>query len=107
MTAAYELNQKMQVLWQKYLPEMNARLATLHSAMEALSHGTLSQDLRNAAANAAHKLAGSLGTFGVQRASDLASQIEQSLSTQTIFGESEIVKLQGLITGLQREIESR
>ena len=106
MTAAYELNQKMQVLWQKYLPEMNARLATVHSAIEALSHGSLSNDLRNAAAHAAHKLAGSLGTFGLQRGSEIALEIEQSLCAETIFSQSEIVRLRELASQLRREVEN-
>ncbi|HEX4662884.1 MAG TPA: Hpt domain-containing protein [Terriglobales bacterium] len=107
MTAAYELNQKMQVLWQKYLPEMHARLGTVHSAVEALSDGSLSHELRNAAANAAHKLAGSLGTFGVHEGSVAAHEIERLLSARTIFSESEILRLQELASQLQREVENR
>jgi HPt (histidine-containing phosphotransfer) domain-containing protein len=84
MTAAYDLKQKMQVLWQKYLPEMNARLATVHSAIEALSHGSLSHDLRNAAAHEAHKLAGSLGTFGAHEGTVAAREIERLLSEQVM-----------------------
>jgi HPt (histidine-containing phosphotransfer) domain-containing protein len=106
MTAAYELKQKMQVLWQKYLPEMNARLGTVHSAIETLSRGKLSNDLRNAAAHEAHKLAGSLGTFGLRGGSDIALEIERSLSAHTTFGESEIVRLQELASQLQREVEN-
>jgi HPt (histidine-containing phosphotransfer) domain-containing protein len=106
MTAAYELKQKMQVLWQKYLPEMRARLGTVHSAIETLSRRKLSNDLRNAAAHEAHKLAGSLGTFGLQRGSEIALEIEQSFSAHTIFSESEIGRLQELAIQLQREFEN-
>jgi HPt (histidine-containing phosphotransfer) domain-containing protein len=96
----------MQVLWQKYLPEMHARLGTVHSAVEALSDGSLSHELRNAAANAAHKLAGSLGTFGVHEGSVAAHEIERLLSEEAkpanITGE-----LERSLANLRQAIERR
>src|SRR5712675_1823252 len=84
MTTSNELNQKVQVLWQKYLPEMLARWDVIHSAIEALSHGKLTDALRNEAAQAAHKLAGSLGTFGLQQGTLAAQEIERLLSKKAM-----------------------
>ena len=86
---------------------LHARLGTVHSAIEALSDGSLSHELRNAAANAAHKLAGSLGTFGVREGTAAAQEIERLLSADTIFSKSEILRLQELASQLQREVENR
>jgi HPt (histidine-containing phosphotransfer) domain-containing protein len=80
MTPPSELNQKLQELWQRYLPQMLARWELIHSAIEALSRGNLSDGLRNEAAQAAHKLAGSLGTFGLQQGTQAAQEIERLLS---------------------------
>ena len=79
-----KLNQKLQELWQKYLPEMVARLEVIHSAIEALSRGNLTDALRNEAAQAAHKLAGSLGTFGVHQGTIAAQEIERLLSEKAM-----------------------
>jgi HPt (histidine-containing phosphotransfer) domain-containing protein len=107
MTTPNELNQKVQVLWQKYLPEMLARWEVIHSAIEALSHGKLTDVLRNEAAQAAHKLAGSLGTFGLQVGSEIGTEIEHLFSTSTTVGGPDLSKLKILVSKLRSEIESK
>jgi HPt (histidine-containing phosphotransfer) domain-containing protein len=63
-------------LWTKFLPEIENRMAILESAVRALESGSLSVDEREAAHQAAHKLAGVLGTFGLHRGTELARQAE-------------------------------
>jgi HPt (histidine-containing phosphotransfer) domain-containing protein len=60
-------------LWAKFLPEIEQRVAVVEAAAAA---GALSEPEREAAHAAAHKLAGSLGTFGLQRGTELARQAE-------------------------------
>jgi HPt (histidine-containing phosphotransfer) domain-containing protein len=84
MTTPNELNEKVQVLWQKYLPEMLARWEVIHSAIDALNRGNLTDALRNEAAQTAHKLAGSLGTFGVQQGTIAAQEIERLFSEKAM-----------------------
>lgn len=67
-------------LWARHLPEIENRLLLLESAAQALIAGTLAGDQREAAYQAAHKLAGVLGTFGLPRGTDLARQIELELA---------------------------
>ena len=66
----------MQRLWNQYLPQIQERVATLQLAAESLSGGELSPDLGASAASAAHKLAGVLGTFGLEQGTELAREAE-------------------------------
>lgn len=80
MAAPDELKQRLQALWQKFHPEMISRLETIAEAINALDNGRLPDTIRLRAVHAAHKLAGSLGTFGLQDGSTAAQQIERLLS---------------------------
>jgi HPt (histidine-containing phosphotransfer) domain-containing protein len=63
-------------LWTKFLPDTEQRVAILEVAAQALAAGSLSNEQRESAHAAAHKLAGTLGTFGLHRGTDLARQAE-------------------------------
>ncbi|WP_157676897.1 Hpt domain-containing protein [Auraticoccus monumenti] len=52
----------------------------LEEALSRLSEGRLDEEGRQRAVRAAHQLAGSAGTFGHQRAGELARRIEQFLA---------------------------
>ena len=68
-------------MWVKFLPEINARIAILD---EAAAANPLSQEQQAAAHSAAHKLAGSLGMFGLQRGTELARQAELALAEDPV-----------------------
>jgi HPt (histidine-containing phosphotransfer) domain-containing protein len=69
-------------LWTKFLPEIEQRLTLLESAASALADGALADDQRNGAHQAAHKLAGTLGTFGLHRGTEVARQAEVLLANE-------------------------
>ncbi len=69
-------------LWTKFLPEIEQRVALLEAAAQTLATGALTQQQREAAHAAAHKLAGSLGTFGLHRGTEIARQAEHLLWTK-------------------------
>ena len=75
-SAQSPLAEAMNRLWSKYLPQMQERVATLHKAATSLAHGTLSQTEQHHACEDAHKLAGVLGTFGLQDGTELAREAE-------------------------------
>lgn len=58
-----------------------ARTAVLENALRSLGSGPLGAEVREAAVQAAHQVAGSAGTFGRQRSSELASSLEQWFRT--------------------------
>lgn len=70
------LAEAMNRLWTKYLPQMEERVATLQKAAQRLGSGTLTEDEQQKAAADAHKLAGVLGTFGMQQGTELAREAE-------------------------------
>lgn len=68
-------------LWETFQVPTLKRLISLDQAVAALHNGELPEALRQAAANDAHKLSGSLGMFGFPEGSRLGQAIEQWLST--------------------------
>jgi len=64
-------------LWLRFLPETRARIAILESAAQSLAAGALDPGQTQAAAGAAHKLAGTLGTFGLNHGTAVARELEQ------------------------------
>ena len=77
-------------LWTKFLPEIENRMAILESAVHALGSESLSADEREAAHQAAHKLAGVLGTFGLHRGTELARHAEVGFSNEKPASASEL-----------------
>jgi HPt (histidine-containing phosphotransfer) domain-containing protein len=71
-----EMTAALALLWQRFLPEMLARVSILEEAARACAEGTLIEIQIEAAHSAAHKLAGSLGSFNITRGSVLARELE-------------------------------
>jgi HPt (histidine-containing phosphotransfer) domain-containing protein len=92
-------------LWVKFLPEIDARTAVLEAATQALMGGSLSQEQREAAHQAAHKLAGVLGTFGLHRGTDLARQAEVEFAGEVPTGAAG--NLAAWVAELRQLIETR
>ena len=67
----------MDRLWVKFLPQMEERVATLEKAAESLMSGALSEEDQRRASTEAHKLAGVLGTFGLEQGTKLAREAEE------------------------------
>ncbi len=92
-------------LWAKFLPEIERRAASLEAAAQALCDGSLSAELQTAAHADAHKLAGSLGTFGLQQGTELARQAELMLADSVTASES--ARLESIVRDLRVLIASR
>lgn len=63
-------------MWERFLPDIEERVAVLEQAATAVSKGSLTAELRAEASSAAHKLAGVLGTFGLDEGTALAREAE-------------------------------
>lgn len=63
-------------MWVRFLPAFRERVRLLDAAAQAAGADRLGDDLRRQALGAAHKLAGSLGTFGLERGTELARTLE-------------------------------
>ena len=70
-------------LWQKNLPTIRERLDLLDRFGSAAISGSLEEHTRIEALNIAHKLAGSLGMYGYQQGTEVASKMERILKSPT------------------------
>ena len=105
MPPAHELNERLRKLWQKFHPLMLMRLERIEQAITALNSGALPDRIRVQAAHEAHKLSGSLGTFGLQAGSVAAQEIERLLSTP--IPHQTVAEISGHFEQLRRDIEGR
>ena len=64
---------------QRYLNSASQQVSVLEAAANAIGHGKLDPQLRYASQMNAHKLAGSLGCFGIAEGSQIARQLETQL----------------------------
>ncbi|MCL6436237.1 MAG: response regulator [Leptolyngbyaceae cyanobacterium HOT.MB2.61] len=92
-------------VWQRFQPRVSEQITVLEQAVTALSDQSLSQELRQQAKQEAHTLAGSLGTFGFEQASQLAGTIEQQFQSCDRLNPNQIHHLQQLIRMLRQQIE--
>ncbi len=74
------LAEAMDRLWAQFRPQLEERVATLESAAAALAQGRLVPTQREHASAVAHKLAGVLGTFGLDEGTRLARETELAYS---------------------------
>src|SRR5262245_44124694 len=80
MTAGWGLDagltEVVKELWEQARPLALERLNAIDDAVAAVMAGMLDDDLRDRAQREAHKLAGSLGTFGLREATERAAALE-------------------------------
>lgn len=106
-TVRSPLAEAMNRLWAKFLPQMVERVATLQKAAESAAGGTLGAVEQQAASSDAHKLAGVLGTFGLQEGTELAREAE-NLYAGTLDGSAAIsARLTQIAEQLQSIVASR
>lgn len=77
----------------------------LEQAAVALLEGALGEALREQAEREAHKLAGSLGTFGFAHGSRLAGEMERLFRAGKPLGQAETLRLSELVVALRQELE--
>jgi HPt (histidine-containing phosphotransfer) domain-containing protein len=92
-------------LWARFLPEIRERISILESAAHSLAAGSLAVAQREAAHAAAHKLAGTLGTFNLPRGTELARELE--LAYESAPDSSSAPRLAGLTSELRSLVDSR
>jgi HPt (histidine-containing phosphotransfer) domain-containing protein len=70
------IHEKLAAIWKSSKPTIIERLTTLETSCERWRISPRDTTARHSAHDAAHKLAGVLGTFGLQRGSQIASELE-------------------------------
>ncbi|WP_420239442.1 Hpt domain-containing protein [Telmatobacter bradus] len=93
-------------LWIKFLPQIQERLESLETSAQACAQNRLSYRQCQQAHDAAHKLAGSLGTFGLTRGTVLAHDLEILFSAFDPPIADDAEQLAKLVAELRALIES-
>jgi DNA-binding response OmpR family regulator/HPt (histidine-containing phosphotransfer) domain-containing protein len=89
---------------EQFQANLNNHLAVLESAQAALSQGQLTADLQAEARAIAHRLTGSLGTFGYSLGSDTLRAIEHLLSEPFPLGPEQAQPLARLLATLRQRL---
>lgn len=92
-------------VWERHKKAVVGRGAVLEQAVTALLDGNLSDRLRRRAEWEAHKLVGSVATFGFAEGSRLAREIEQMLQAGSALGQMEVQRLSELVMALLQELK--
>lgn len=105
--AAAKIASRLAELWQTSKPAILERTAILHAACERLSRNPGDSEARSGGREAAHKLSGVLGVFGLPRGSEIAAAIEDLLVHQNPLTQDSLARLETLIADLDAVIASR
>ncbi len=93
-------------LWQQYRPQYLERAESLNQAIAALNFNRLDDNVLQQAQQQAHTLSGSLGSFGLDQAAELAAQINRQLKLGRQIKLSDLEHLQQLGQELQQVLQS-
>lgn len=94
----------LQKLLERHRGSFSTQVNVLEQAEAALAAGSMDTELRHQATREAHKLAGSLGIFGMPGGSMVARTIEELLTADRPLGEPDATQLTQLVQALQQEI---
>jgi HPt (histidine-containing phosphotransfer) domain-containing protein len=90
-------------VWQRTRPIVLARVATVELATAALPTAPASDERIEAGREEAHKLAGVLGTFGLEHGTNLARDLEEHLASPAAAAEA--TRLQRVAGDLRATVE--
>ncbi|HYH83808.1 MAG TPA: response regulator [Longimicrobium sp.] len=90
--------------WERFRGPVTARVDAIEAAAIALLEGGLDEETRRHAEREAHKLAGSVGTFGFAQGSRLAREVETLLQGSAPLGQAEALRLSDAAVALRREL---
>jgi DNA-binding response OmpR family regulator len=99
-----EISQKIAHAWSTFKDTSWQRLSLLEQLTTALVAQEVTPELYNEAQSSAHKLAGSLGTFGFPIGSKIAKQIE-NLLTENSSKQANLEPIGGLVASLKLELQ--
>ncbi|MEA2144133.1 MAG: hypothetical protein QOI64_2563, partial [Solirubrobacteraceae bacterium] len=95
----------VKAIFDKARDDLGRRVGTLEGAVAAVLDETLNETLRAGAERDAHKLAGSLGMFGLPRGSELARELERARAAAGGPALSVAPRLAGLALALRGELD--
>ncbi len=94
-------------LWRTSRPTVLERMAILRDARQSLAADPADGEARARGREAAHKLSGVLGVFGLPRGSELAAEIEAVLKAAAPLTPDQLSSLAGRIVELDAVIAAK
>ncbi|HEY9725827.1 MAG TPA: response regulator, partial [Chroococcales cyanobacterium] len=94
----------VQQMWGNFKESLGSQMTLFEQAIAQISTGTLDGKLHSKAQAEAHRLIGSLGSFGLPKGSEVARQIEQLLRLEPL-GQNEARQLEELVGQLKQVVE--
>jgi HPt (histidine-containing phosphotransfer) domain-containing protein len=101
------ISKALDTMWDRHRSQILERVAVLEAAASAVIAKSLTEADREAAHGAAHKLAGTLGMFNLERGTDLARELELAYSRESVPPAATGEHLASLAAELRGMIESR
>ncbi len=105
--AAAKIAARLEELWRSSRPLILERVAAVRSAGETLNCDPEDVQARNRGREAAHKLSGILGVFGLPRGSELAAELEHILKPEHPLSPADLTALQSRMADLDAIIASK
>jgi HPt (histidine-containing phosphotransfer) domain-containing protein len=102
-----KLHDLLATLWSRSRETISERLDVLRTTHRALRANPADKNARRAGADAAHKLAGILGTFGLPEGTNLARHAEVMLESAAPIRPFDLESLQKAIDQLHLMIEAK
>ncbi|MEN9517837.1 MAG: hypothetical protein RLZZ381_425 [Cyanobacteriota bacterium] len=94
-------------IWEKHQSQREQQLTTLGQAINSLGVSNLEISDRLCAIIVAHSLAGNLGQFGLDRAAELAQEIEQLLQNDFNHDSNQLLLLSHKFASLKAELTTK
>jgi HPt (histidine-containing phosphotransfer) domain-containing protein len=101
------LHDLLTTLWSRSRETIGERVDILRTTHRILRTNPADKNARRAGADAAHKLAGILGTFGLPDGTNLARQVEVMLESTAPISPFDLEALQRTIDQLHQMIEAK
>lgn len=105
--AAARIAARLTELWRTSKPQVLERVAILHTACASLAESPAGAEARSTGLEAAHKLSGVLGVFGMPQGSEIASSIEFLLKSADPLTREDLSILHRQIADLDAVIASK
>lgn len=105
--AAEKIAARLTVLWQTSRPLILERIAALRAACNDLASNPSDAEARTRGREAAHKLSGILGTFGLPQGSEIASEMEEILKAESALTAEDRATLESQLADLDAVIASK
>jgi HPt (histidine-containing phosphotransfer) domain-containing protein len=93
-------------IWERSKKTVSERIEILREAQVLAAKNGLDKPARMRAVDAAHKLAGVLGTFGLPRGTELAREAEETFERESAPSRTTIERLDSLLTELESLIKT-